>query len=327
MSTQSASVAVQARSTSSPESPPPRRDGEITRALGYAPGRRLRVPIRYSLWGPAGAPVRVALGGISADRRCDRWWAGLFGPGCALDPERYRVLGIDWLDAFWPDGGAVTTGQQAGALALVLEHLDIPAVHTVLGASYGAMTALAFGARFPRRAGRVVAISGAHAAQPMAVARRLIQRRLLELAVGGGYAADGLEVARALALTTYRPASLFAERFADDDPQTVLDSLQHYFRRQGEHFRARFGVQRFLCLSESLDRHRVDPAAIGCPVDLIAVTSDTLVPPAQMRALAKALGRRCRYREIHSAYGHDAFLKEHRQLNRLLAEAPAGERP
>ena len=52
--------------------------------------------------GPADAPLIIALGGISAHRRAwsadgKGWWQEQVGPGLALDTQRYRVLGIDWL--------------------------------------------------------------------------------------------------------------------------------------------------------------------------------------------------------------------------------------
>jgi homoserine acetyltransferase len=55
------------------------------------------VRIRYRLHGPEEAPVVVALGGISANRQVQCWWRSLYGAGRAFDPERYRILSIDWL--------------------------------------------------------------------------------------------------------------------------------------------------------------------------------------------------------------------------------------
>ncbi len=62
--------------------------------------------IGWRLEGAAGAPVVVALGGISAHRRVfdvgsprEGWWPELAGPGLALDSTRVRVLGIDYLGA------------------------------------------------------------------------------------------------------------------------------------------------------------------------------------------------------------------------------------
>src|SRR4051812_36017606 len=60
------------------------------------------VSIAWRLAGPAGAPVIVALGGISASRRVwlpdeprGGWWHEVVGPGLALDTQRFRILSFD----------------------------------------------------------------------------------------------------------------------------------------------------------------------------------------------------------------------------------------
>ncbi len=91
---------------------------EIPGALGLHHGGALAsVHVAYRIAGPARAPVVAALGGISAGRHVigfdtagRGWWSELVGPGRALDSERYRVLGIDYLG-----GSGETTGPRAGA--------------------------------------------------------------------------------------------------------------------------------------------------------------------------------------------------------------------
>ena len=78
---------------------------------------------------------------------------------------------------------------------------------------------------------------------------------------------------------------------------------------------------RFLSLSESIDLHRLDPAAVKVPATLVAVTGDTLVPPRQVRELHARLGGPARLIEIESIYGHDAFLKEVGALTPIIAHA------
>jgi homoserine O-acetyltransferase len=68
----------------------------------------------------------------------------------------------------------------------------------------------------------------------------------------------------------------------------------------------------------------VDVGAIRCPVDLVAVDSDTLVPEAQIESLASRLGRRARVHRIGSRFGHDAFLKETGRFQALLGQILSG---
>ena len=76
--------------------------------------------------------------------------------------------------------------------------------------------------------------------------------------------------------------------------------------------------QRFLSLSASIDRHKVDPARIGVPALLIGADSDQLVPPIQMQELAKALAGPVQLHLLPSLYGHDMFLKDADKVSALV---------
>jgi homoserine O-acetyltransferase len=281
------------------------------------------VGVRYRLIGRAGAPLLITLGGISADRLMDNWWADLVGGERALDTDRFRLLGMDWLSR--PDGVAVRVEDQAIALARLLDGLGIGRAHDLIGASYGAMVGLAFAASFPQRIGRLIAISGPHRAHPMTTARRLVQRDILRLAAERGAAERGVALARALALTTYRPAQLFEQRFDQDCPQRRMEDLHQYLRHAGVSFAGRFDLNCYLSLSESMDLHQVNPAQVCCETHLVAVDSDELVPEAQLTDLAEKIAGPARLHRISSIFGHDAFLKEPEVFNRLVGSILSGE--
>jgi len=289
------------------------------------------VTLRYLWHGCAEAPTVIVQGGISASRDvCSvgtavGWWDDLIGSGRAVDLERCRVLSIDWLAAADLDGAsAVSSEDQADALAALLDALGIVQAQAFVGASYGAMVGLAFAARHPQRVGRVVAISGSHRAHPLATALRAIQREIVRGGIDRGDVAGALGLARQLAMTTYRGAEEFAERF-DAEPE-FRDGRFHfpvedYLVAAGRKFVARFDAKRYLSLSESIDLHRLDAAAVRVPCDIVAVSSDRLVPSADLRALADGLGAAARFHEIDSCYGHDAFLKETGRVSALVAAA------
>jgi homoserine O-acetyltransferase len=304
-------------------------DVALTPAYGSRP-RRVRV--RYAWPGAAGAPTVIVQGGISADRdvcatrpgAAPGWWQDQVGPGAAIDLARCRVLAIDWLDRsdLGADATAVAASDQADALAALLDALAIPRVAAFVGASYGAMVGLSFATRHAHRLDRLVAISGAHRAHPLATALRAIQRDVVRLGLAHGAAREATGLARALAMTTYRGADEFAERFAA--APTWRDGrfrfpVEDYLDAAGAKFAERFAPQRFLALSESIDLHRVDPCELRTPTTLVAVTSDRLVPLADLRELAAASG--ARLVEIDSKYGHDAFLKEVDAVGAALREA------
>jgi homoserine O-acetyltransferase len=274
----------------------------------------------HALTGQPGAPVIVTLGGISATRRVTEWWGAIVGPGRAIDTTRFQVLAIDYLESGVEDDGrptwAVTTHDQAEAIARALDERGLARVQTIVGASYGGMVALAFAERYPERLEQLVVISAPAKPHPMTTALRSIQRRIVELALETGRPADGLALARALGMTTYRSAAEFGERFASD-PFAAED----YVMRQGASFAARFSAARFLALSLSCDLHCVDPTQITTPALLIAAEGDTLVPRPQMEDLARELGGPCRLEHIASRIGHDAFLAESQLIGNLIRNA------
>lgn len=297
------------------------------------------VSIAWRLAGPAGAPVVVAMGGISASRRVwlpdeprGGWWHEVVGPGLALDTQRFRVLSFDYLgasaDSTGPRDGApfpsVSAYDQAELLLRLLNHLGLSSVRAIAGASYGGMVALAFGERYPERVARLIVISAADRAHPMASAWRVVQRRIVKFALESGRPAQGLELARALAMATYRSPEEFAARFSgaarrQGDEAFVLPVEEYLFARGAEYARS-YRPESFVCLSESIDLHRVDTARIFAPVTAVAVREDQLVPLGDMRAMVARLPN-AELHEISSVYGHDAFLKENRRLAPIFAQA------
>jgi homoserine O-acetyltransferase len=290
------------------------------------------VSLAWRLTGPAGAPVVVALGGISASRRVWQpdeprggWWHEVVGPGLALDTQRFRILSFDYLgasaDSTGPRDGAsfptVSAYDQAELLLRLINHLGIASLRAIAGASYGGMVALAFGERYPDRVARLLVISAADRAHPMASAWRVVQRRIVRFAIESGAPAKGLELARALAMATYRSPEEFAARFGGaarrrDDGQFALPVEEYLFARGADYAKS-YRPESFVCLSESIDLHRVDTARVFAPVTAVAVREDQLVPLGDMRAMVARLPN-AELHEISSVYGHDAFLKENRQL-------------
>jgi len=300
-----------------------------------------RPSIAYRLAGRSDAPVVAALGGISAGREVFStrageagWWDEIAGPGKALDTDRVRVLGLDFLGGSHRTTGpvkgeafpSISAFDQAAIIVALLDHLGIDRLQASVGASYGGMVTLALAQRYPDRVRHGLVISAAHRTHPMSTAWRSVQRAIVRYALTHGEGPEGLKLARALAMATYRSAREFAERFpepATQDNGGFCFPVESYLFARGESYAAHYRPEAFVCLSESIDLHRVEPEQIRVPVTLLGIEEDQLVPLADMRELRDRLAGGCQLIEISSLYGHDAFLKEKDVMRDLLAQALA----
>lgn len=358
-----------------PSAPVPARTAPAPPARGrmHAPvafdhlGRR-EVAIRFAVHGTASRSRHptVVLGGISAGRHLapapfdpsPGWWPGVVGPGRALDPDHRLLIGVDYLGGEGRPGTAartdpararvvigrglrpVTTHDQARAVAAVLDHLGVAAA-TFVGASYGGMVALAFAELLPARVRRLVVLCAAHRTHPMATAVRSVQRAAVGLGADAGDPARGLALARALAMTTYRSAREFEERFSpfalcagapDAAPGVTPGAartrfpVEEYLEARGTAFVHACGAERFLALSESIDLHGTRPGSLPAHALLVSFDSDVLVPPWLVEELAARQGRSpARHLTVATRYGHDAFLKETEAVSGCLRRELAGE--
>ena len=296
-------------------------------------GERLgQTVLRGRLHGREGAPLVVVAGGISAGRFVHRtetnglgWWADAVSTGGPIDLRRCQVLAFDYAPDAAVQGETVTitTHDQARLLALLLDHMGVETIAAFIGCSYGGMIALAFGELYPRWAEQLIVVSAAHRAHPQATAWRGIQRRIMTLAVEAGRPEDGVALARELAMTTYRTAEEFGDRFDSTAPLAAGHAYPvcDYLKSRGRAYRGHTTPSRWMSMSDSLDRHAVTPEAISTPVTLVGFTSDRLVPIDDIRELAARLPTLWRLVEAPSLYGHDAFLKEEALVGDILRAA------
>lgn len=241
-------------------------------------------------------------------------------------PAREEPHGPAREEPHGPAFPTISTYDQAELLVRLLNNLGLKSLRAIIGGSYGGMVALAFGERYPERVSQLVVIGAADRTHPMATAWRSVQRQILRFSIDCGRPKEGLKLARALAMSTYRSAEEFAARFdgaPNQDGERYVFPVEQYIFSRGNDFADKHSAEAILCLSESIDLHRVDAARIFVPTTIVAVREDQLVPLADLRGLAARLPA-ARLHEISSIYGHDAFLKESDQLRGIFAAALGG---
>jgi homoserine O-acetyltransferase len=274
-------------------------------------------------YGDADAPQIVVLGGISAGRSvggAGGWWTEIVGESRAIDTDAFGVIGVDFAPRN-DERVRISPRDQARLLAFALDRLNIPRLHALVGASYGAMVSLALAERAPERVSRLVIIAASHKPSALGLAWRGVQRRIVEFGLSKGEGAKALSLARQLAMTTYRGPAEFEARFGVELDGGGQGEVDRYLIARGAAYPEIVPPRRWLSLSEAIDRHDVDPAQIATPTTLAACPSDQLVPFSDVEDLARRLPKLRGLHTLHSIYGHDAFLKETDALAPIISAA------
>lgn len=273
----------------------------------------------------------------------DGWWDELAGPGRMLDTEQRFVICANHIGSCYGSTGPLSINPQTGqpyggdfplitardlakAQLKLLDYLGIEKV-TLLGGSLGGMVALEFAYLYPERVEKLVVLAAPAVHGPWARAfNRLAREAILTdpSFQDGAYREQpkGLELARAISMLSFRTPESFNLRWHQHPERG-----ESYVLYQGEKFIQRFDANAFLTLSHSMDSHDIGrgrggvAAALerlrGIPSLFVGIDSDVLYTAAEVREAAILAGGR--YAEIKSPHGHDAFLIETDQVERILS--------
>ncbi len=240
----------------------------------------------------------------------------------------------------------LTIGDMARAHLALLDHLGIERLRAVVGGSMGGMQALALASIAPERTAACVVVASAarHSAQNIAfheVGRQAIMAD--PKWAGGRYEpvdppAKGLAVARMAAHITYLSEQGLTEKFGRrlqerDAASFGFDAdfqVESYLRHQGLAFTGRFDANSYLYISRAMDYLDLGdrPGGLAGAFDratrfcVVSFDSDWLYPTSESRAIVAALnaiGAPVSFVELSSPFGHDAFLLEVPELDRVIA--------
>jgi len=246
----------------------------------------------------------------------------------------------------------ITIRDMVRAQAMLLDHLGVAVLKAVVGGSMGGMQALQWAASYPERvrAALVIASAARHSAQNIAfheVGRQAIMAdphwRGGDYYGGRPAPAAGLAVARMAAHITYLSEAGLTEKFgrrlqARPDNQDGAKSfgfdadfqVESYLRHQGISFVDRFDANSYLYITRAMDYFDIAEEHGGLlayafrrtPTRfcLISFDTDWLYPTRESRMIVQALnaaGARASFVELSSPYGHDAFLLDMPEMNRV----------
>ncbi len=311
-----------------------------------------QVRIAYRTWGRPRPTATLVCHALTGSADADDWWADLFGPGKALDPEQDYIVCANVLGgcygttgptsrangAFEPFGGTfptVTIRDIVHTQALLLDHLGVETLNLVIGGSMGGMQVLEWAALYPERVTAIAPIATGPTQSAWGVALSEAQRQAIKADANyaegryplGSGPAQGLAAARSIAMISYRSPDNFDSRFGRNATDETYD-VQSYLRHQGDKLVNRFDANTYLTLIGAMDSHDVGRGrgsvaealnAIEHPALVVSVSSDGLYPAAEVAAMASHLPN-AELHEIDAPHGHDAFLIRVDELNARLVD-------
>lgn len=278
------------------------------------------------------------------------WWPGTVEAGAFLDPDRWFVVCANILGSpygttsplhvnpstgkpYYQDFPLFTIRDIVNAHRLLADHLEIGAIHTLVGCSVGGFQAVEWAVAEPDSFARLSLMATDAVATPWTVAIDETQRMAIEADPTWGEprpdaARSGLAAARAIGLLSYRGPSGYnvSQQDSDDLPLGAVRRSCSYQRYQGEKLVRRFDAYSYHAILNAFDTHDVGRGRGGLDKALsrikartlvIGLTTDIVFPTSGMRVLASRIPG-ASYAEIKSPYGHDGFLVESEQLNRLM---------
>ena len=253
-----------------------------------------------------------------------------------------------------PDGGvwgsrfpAINMRDMVHAERAFLEQLGISRVHAIIGGSMGGARTLEWTLLYPETVdyALVLAVSARASAWQIGIQPAQITSITQDPDWhGGDYHGTGcapnagLAAARRIAHLTYRGELEIDERFgtaaqAGENPLGPFRAdgqrfaVQSYLEHQGKKLTERFDAASYVTLTEALNRHDVGRdrgglnkalASSTVPTMIVGVDTDILYPYHQQEHLSRNLGNLLAMAKLSSPVGHDAFLVEARQMDRIL---------
>jgi homoserine O-acetyltransferase len=325
-------------------------------------GRLEKVRVGYRTWGrlaPDGRNAVVVCHALTGTADVDSWWARMFGPGRAFDPDRdfvicsnilgscYGTTGPTSIDPatgrpYLGDFPAITVRDMVRVQRALAASLGVRWIPMVIGGSLGGMQVLEWALLYPELVGSVVFIASTARHSAWAIGLSEAQRQAIfadpRWREGRYDPSDppdaGLGAARMMAMCAYRSMPSFEERFARRPQSEDLFAVESYLRHQGRALVERFDAATYVALTEAMDTHDVARGrgdfeevlrSIRQPTLVVSIDSDVLYWPAEQREVA-ALVPNAKLAVMDSPHGHDAFLIDVDRLSDMVVDFRGEER-
>ncbi len=281
------------------------------------------------------------------------WWSPLIGPGQAIDTEKYFVICSNVLGSCYGTSGPasvntltnseyrlsfpkITVRDMVRAQKALFDFLEIKSIKFAVGGSLGGMQIIEWAIMYENMIESIMPIAASVGHSPWAIGLNEASRSAITNDPtwnNGNYKnqpEQGFNLARKIAMLTYKSYDSFNKKFGrEKSKDNGFFEVESYLNYQGDKISKRFDANSYLHLSLAMDNHDVGIdrdgienalKGISCKTEIVGISSDVLYPVAEQKHFASMIPNST-YSEINSIHGHDAFLIEFEQVDKIIRKS------
>ena len=293
------------------------------------------IELSYQIFGKKlfSAPIVLvnhALTGNSNVTGKEGWWSALIGDGKCIDTKKYTILSFNipgnGYDKFVIDNYKdFVAGDIAHIFLNGLKQLEINALFAVIGGSLGGGIAWEMAVLNPDLITHLIPVASDWKSTDWLIANCQIQEQFLV------NSKQPVHDARMHAMLCYRTPESFKERFkrsTNEDLQVF--NVESWLMHHGEKLQERFQLSAYKLMNQLLKTIDVTRGGNAnflklqnsdTNIHIVGVDSDLFFTAKENKETFKQIAQansNVTYGEIQSPHGHDAFLIEFEQLQKLL---------
>ncbi len=293
------------------------------------------IKLSYQVFGQhlGAAPIVLvnhALTGNSDVAGKDGWWKDLVGNDKVIDTNLYTVLAFNipgnGFDGFVIENYKDYVARDVANIFLIgLERLEIDTVFATIGGSLGGGIAWEMAVLKPDFTEHLITVATDWKSTDWLIANCQIQEQFLL------NSRNPVHDARMHAMLCYRTPESFKERFQRSKNEDLeIFNVESWLLHHGKKLQERFQLSAYKLMNQLLKTIDVTKGRkadlnvlenIEANIHIIGVDSDLFFTAEENRQTHKQLAvthANVTYNEIHSVHGHDAFLMEYEQLEKIV---------
>ncbi len=287
---------------------------------------------------------------LTANADVTDWWAGLVGKHDIINPGEYFIvcaniigscygttgplsINIDTQEPYYHSFPQISIRDMVKAHILLRQHLGIDSIYLLMGGSMGGYQAMEWSVMEKDVIQRLFLLATSPTESAWGIAIHATQRLAIEADSTWNEPSEnagqkGLKAARGIGILTYRNYGIMVAKQTDHDAEK-LDHYKaaSYINYQGDKLVKRFNAYSYWLLTKAMDTHHLGRGRGGSADTvlqsihqktlIIGISSDILCPVEEQRHLQQQMPNATLV-EIDSAYGHDGFLVEAKEISEHL---------